>query len=206
MASSRSPRREPSSNQRRSPPSGACRCTRTPPEAASEQQHEQKTALCAIPLQNGLIRRRTFILYRPSRTLYVRRSRCSALLDAFYASSALHSGPSHPNRSSSSTCCFSSRHFTRIKYCSGMLSGPGAASAARFAFAEDLHVHLHVGVEVAAQVAVEQLQPAVGQLVRQQAAGGGVHSRDDNLAEKRVPRAACVGLAHLCIQRHVCCH
>jgi hypothetical protein len=36
---------------------------------------------------------------------------------------------------------------------------------------EHLDLHLHVGVDLAAQVAVDQLQPAVGQLIRQQAAG-----------------------------------
>jgi hypothetical protein len=36
---------------------------------------------------------------------------------------------------------------------------------------QDLHVDFHVGVEIAAQVAVDQLQAAVGQLVGQQAAG-----------------------------------
>jgi hypothetical protein len=36
---------------------------------------------------------------------------------------------------------------------------------------EDLDVHLHVGVDVAAEVAVDQLESAVGELVGQQAAG-----------------------------------
>jgi hypothetical protein len=36
---------------------------------------------------------------------------------------------------------------------------------------QDLHVHLDVWVEVAAQLAVQQLEPAVGQLVGEQAPG-----------------------------------
>jgi hypothetical protein len=33
------------------------------------------------------------------------------------------------------------------------------------------HFHFHIGVDVAAQVAVDQLEPAVGQLADEQAAG-----------------------------------
>jgi hypothetical protein len=36
---------------------------------------------------------------------------------------------------------------------------------------QDLHLHFHVRVQLATQVAVDQLEPAVGQFVGQQAAG-----------------------------------
>jgi hypothetical protein len=59
----------------------------------------------------------------------------NATSSAGYDNSDLHCSPSRWKRSSSSTCCFSF---------------------------QDLDLHLHVRVHIAAQVAVDQFQPAVG--------------------------------------------
>ena len=56
----------------------------------------------------------------------------------FHANTALHSLPSSLNLPKSSTCSFSSRHVTKIKYCSVMVLNPLAGpecGVSRSAFA-----------------------------------------------------------------------